>query len=73
MDQPKRPSNQTALLLQIVQDMAEIKADIKSVADHELRIRELEKARWSSAWLTGLLSSGISAVLYTIIASQLGK
>jgi hypothetical protein len=73
MDQPKRPSNQTALLLQILQDMAEIKADIKSVADHELRIRELEKARWSSAWLTGLLSSGISAVLYTIIASQLGK
>ena len=46
MDQQKRPSNQTTLLLQLVQDMAEIKADIKSVADHETRIRELEKARW---------------------------
>lgn len=73
MDQQKKPSSQTALLLQIVQDMAEIKADIKAVADHETRIRELEKARWSSAWLTGLLSSGISAILYTLISNQLGK
>ena len=73
MDQPKRPSNQTALLLQIVQDMAEIKADIKSVADHELRIRELEKARWSSAWLTGLLSAGVSSVFVAIILNTLGN
>lgn len=73
MEPQKRPSSQTALLLQIVQDMAEIKADIKAVADHETRIRELEKARWSSAWLTGLLSSGISAILYTIISNQLGN
>lgn len=69
----KRSTSQTALLIQIVQDMAEIKADIKAVADHETRIRELEKARWSSAWLTGLLSSGISAILYTIISNSLGK
>jgi cell division protein FtsX len=73
MEPTKKPSSQTALLLQIVQDMAEIKADIKAVADHETRIRELEKARWSSAWLTGLLSSGISAILYIVIANQLGK
>lgn len=71
---PEQPrSNQTALLVQLVQDIAEIKADIKAVNDHETRIRELEKARWSSAWLTGLLSSGISAILYALIASQLGK
>jgi len=71
---PEQPrSNQTALLVQLVQDVAEIKAGISSVQDHETRIRELERARWSSAWLTGLLSSGISAVLYTLIASQLGK
>jgi len=53
--------------------MAEIKADIKSVADHEARIRELEKARWSSAWLTGLLSSGVSTIIYIVITNQLGK
>ena len=43
MDQPKRPSSQTALLLQLVQDVADIKAGITSVADHETRIRELDK------------------------------
>jgi hypothetical protein len=73
MEPTKKPTSQTALLLQIVQDMAEIKADIKAVADHETRIRELEKARWSSAWLTGLLSSGISAIIYIVITNQLGK
>jgi hypothetical protein len=73
MEPTKKPTSQTALLLQIVQDMAEIKADIKSVADHETRIRELEKARWSSAWLTGLLSSGISGIIYIVITNQLGK
>jgi cell division protein FtsX len=73
MDQPKRPSSQTALLLQLVQDVAEIKAGITSVADHETRIRELEKARWSSAWLTGLLSAGVSSVFVAIILNTIGK
>lgn len=73
MDQPKRPSNQTALLLQLVQDVADIKAGIQSVADHETRIRELEKARWSSAWLTGLLSAGVSSVFVAIILNTIGK
>jgi hypothetical protein len=72
MDQPKRPSSQTALLLQLVQDVAEIKANISSVADHETRIRELEKARWSSAWLTGLLSAGVSSVIVGIIIKSVG-
>jgi hypothetical protein len=72
MDQPKRPSSQTALLLQLVQDVAEIKAGITSVADHETRIRELEKARWSSAWLTGLLSAGVSSVIVAIIIKSVG-
>jgi cell division protein FtsX len=73
MDQPKRPSSQTALLLQLVQDVADIKAGITSVADHETRIRELEKARWSSAWITGLLSAGISSAFVAIILNTLGK
>ena len=73
MDQPKRPSSQTALLLQLVQDVADIKAGITSVADHETRIRELEKARWSSAWLTGLLSAGVSSVFVAIILNTIGK
>jgi hypothetical protein len=72
MEPQKRPSSQTALLLQLVQDVAEIKASITSVADHETRIRELEKARWSSAWLTGLLSAGVSSVIVAIIIKSVG-
>jgi hypothetical protein len=72
MDQPKRPSSQVSLLLQLVQDVADIKAGITSVADHETRIRELEKARWSSAWLTGLLSAGVSSVIVAIIIKSVG-
>jgi hypothetical protein len=72
MDQPKKPSSQTSLLLQLVQDVADIKAGITSVADHETRIRELEKARWSSAWLTGLLSAGVSSVIVAIIIKSVG-
>jgi cell division protein FtsX len=73
MDQPKQPSSQVSLLLQLVQDVADIKAGIQSVADHETRIRELEKARWSSAWLTGLLSAGVSSVFVAIILNTIGK
>lgn len=72
MDQPKRPSSQVSLLLQLVQDVADIKAGIQSVADHETRLRELEKARWSSAWLTGLLSAGVSSVIVAIIIKSIG-
>jgi hypothetical protein len=72
MESPK-PNSQISLLVQLVQDVAEIKAGIVSVQDHETRIRELEKARWSSAWLTGLLSSGISSVVLFIILKTLGN
>lgn len=70
-EQPKLTS-QTALLVQLVQDVAEIKADIKAVQDHETRIRELERARWSSAWLTGLLSAAISSTIVAIILKTIG-
>ena len=73
MEQQKPPSSQIALLLQIVQDIAEIKSDIRAVSDHEIRIRELEKARWSSAWLTGLLSAAISSSIVAIIIKSLGQ
>lgn len=72
MEPQKRPSSQTALLVQLVQDVAEIKAGISSVQDHEMRIRELEKARWSSAWLTGLLSAAVSSTIVAIIIKSLG-
>jgi len=74
MEQTPKPRNsQTELLIQIVQDIAQIKASVSMLADHELRIRELERARWSSAWLTGLLSAAISSSIVAIIIKSLGQ
>lgn len=60
------------MLFQIVQDLAEIKATVKNYADLELRVRELEKARWSSAWITGVLSAAISSGVVFMIIKALG-
>ena len=65
------PENADKLLLQVVADLAEIKATIKNYADLELRVRELEKARWSSAWLTGILSAAVSSGVVALIMKVL--
>jgi hypothetical protein len=61
------PTKQHDLLLAIYQDVAEIKAAQKQVADHELRLRELEVVRWRNAWVTALLSAAISSVLVALL------
>lgn len=61
------PENADKLLIQIVADLAEIKATVKNYADLELRVRDLEKARWSSAWLTGILSAAVSSGVVALI------
>lgn len=77
MTEQKRPNN-GELLQRIVSDMAEIKTDIAVikrdvistndlVIDHEARIRELEKARWKSAWVTGVLSAVITSSIVGIL------
>ena len=40
---------------------------VQNYADIELRVRELEKARWKSAWITGLLSAAVSSSFVAII------
>lgn len=67
-DQPvTEKSTQSQLLWALVKDMAEIKATIKMVQDHEDRIRELEKARWQTAWITALASASATAVVVALI------
>lgn len=70
-DDIKPPSNQ-ALLLRVVEDIADIKAKLDVVADHEERIRALEKARYQSAWLISVLTAGLSSGLVYLIARALG-
>ncbi len=65
METPK-PSEQS-LLLAIFQDVAEIKTAMKSVQDHEDRIRELERMMWKSSWLTGLVSAGIASAIVAVV------
>lgn len=64
-------STQSQLLWSLVQDMAEIKATIKMVQDHEDRIRELEKARWQTAWVTALASASLTALVVGLISRGL--
>jgi hypothetical protein len=70
-DDLKPPSNQ-ALLLRLVEDLAEVKAKLNIVADHEERIRSLEKARYQSAWLISVLTAGLSSTLVYFIVRALG-
>jgi cell division protein FtsX len=67
-DQP-RPNTQQALLLQLVTDMAEIKAGFKMLQDHEERIRELEKARWQTAWITAFSSAALTALAVVLVGN----
>jgi len=77
MSEVRKPNN-GELLQRIVDDMAVIKTDIAVIkkdvtvnadllVDHETRIRELEKARWQSAWVTGVLSAVITSSIVGVL------
>lgn len=65
-------STQSQLLWALVQDMAEVKATIKVVHDHEDRIRELEKARWQTAWITALASAAATGAVVAFVTMTIG-
>jgi hypothetical protein len=67
----KPPTNQ-ALLLQITHRLSAIEVKLDIVSDHEDRIRELEKARYSNAWLTSILSAALSAGIVALIIKMAG-
>jgi hypothetical protein len=67
MPEPTRPNSSNALLVQIITDIAEIKATIKGYADLETRVRELEKARWQSAWITAFASASLTAIAVVLV------
>jgi len=67
MPEPTRSNSSNALLVQIITDIAEIKATIKGYADLETRVRELEKARWQSAWITAFASASLTALAVVLV------
>lgn len=68
-DELKPPTN-SLLLQRIDSRLAVIESKIDQLADHEERIRELEKARYQSAWITSILSSVLSSgIVFFIVRS----
>lgn len=67
MPEPTRSNSSNALLVQIITDIAEIKATIRGYADLETRVRELERARWSSAWITAFASASLTAIAVVLV------
>jgi hypothetical protein len=62
------PRTQSQMLVQILQDLAEIKSETRRIADHETRIRTLEKIIWSASLLCALGT----AVIVTLINNVIG-
>jgi len=67
-DQHDPKLTNSALLLQISSRLAVIESRLEVLADYDSRIRELEKARYQSAWISSILSAALSsAIVFTII------
>jgi hypothetical protein len=49
-----------------------IESKLDTIIDHENRIRDLEQARYKSAWITSALTSAISAGFVFVIIKGLG-
>ena len=43
----------------------------RNIKDHEVRIRDLEKARWQTAWVTAAASAALTALIVALI-NQMG-
>jgi type IV secretory pathway component VirB8 len=63
---PELPGHDS-ILFQLAQDIAEIKATVKNYADLETRVRELEKARWQTAWITAFASAALTALAVALM------
>jgi hypothetical protein len=39
----------------------------RNIKDHEIRIRDLERARWQTAWVTAAASAGLTAGIVLLV------
>jgi len=65
-EESPRPTTPT-LLADISNRLAVIEARLEIIADHETRIRDLEKARWQAAWITSTATALATSALVTFI------
>lgn len=40
---------------------------VRNIKDHELRLRDLEKARWQTAWVTAAASAALTAIIVVVV------
>ena len=66
-----KPSN-SALLFKIDSRLSVIESKLDTIIDHENRIRDLEQARYKSAWITSVLTSALSAGAVFLLIKGLG-
>jgi len=59
---------QSALLMRIVEDIAEIKATVKNYAELERRVRKIE----AYAMLFGILTAAMTATIIALINKAIG-
>lgn len=71
MSEELKPTN-GALLIRIDTRLAVIESKIDQISDHEDRLRELEKARYQSAWITSILSSALASGIVYLIVKAIG-
>ena len=45
----------------------------RNLNDHEVRLRDLEKARWQTAWVTAAASAGLTALIVFIVNTGLAN
>lgn len=61
----ERPPSNTAVILRIVTEIE------KKLDDFEQRIRALEKAHWSNAFLQSILTAGITGAVVAVVVRAL--
>lgn len=44
----------------------------RNIKDHEARIRDLEKARWQTAWITAAASAALTAFVVAMLNMIIG-
>lgn len=71
MSETPKPSA-TEMLLKIDGRLSVIESKIDTLSDHEDRIRELEKHRYQTAWLTTIVSAILTTTLVAIITQAIG-
>jgi hypothetical protein len=58
---PEKPPSNTAVILRIVTEIE------KKLEDFEQRIRQLEKAHWSNAFIQSIMTAAITAGIVAFI------